>query len=82
MYLNNQISQYDNLIDYSTVTITYNQTEVEEGFFAGYGEYLVGLIKLVFYLFMYTLPFTLLAGAIILTIFLIKKRKTRKNNQE
>ena len=81
LYLNNQLSQYDNLVVYSTVTITYNQAEVEEGFFAGYGDYLLRLIKFVFYVFMYTLPFTSVAAIVLLVMYLIKKRKIKKNKK-
>lgn len=75
--LNNQLSKYDNLVEYSTVTITYNQKDANEGFCVEYGNYLFGLLKLVFYIFMYTLPFTSIAGIVLLVMFLIKKRKMK-----
>lgn len=81
LYLNNQLSYHDNLLEYSTITITYNQSEVEKDFFNGYGEYLLGLLNLVFYLFMYTLPFTLVAGIVLLVMYLIKKRRMKKNKE-
>ena len=81
LHLNNQLSYHDNLLDYSTITITYNQSEAKEEFFDGYGEYLLGLLNFVFYLFMYTLPFTLVAGIVLLVMYLIKKRRMKKNKE-
>lgn len=80
LYINNKLSSYDNLLDYSTITITYNENEKEEGFFVNYGNYLVGLGEIIFYIFMYGLPLALVAGAVLLIVTIINKRKKKNSN--
>lgn len=75
---------YDNLLDYSTVTIYFNSKEdnPNKTFFETYGNYLKNFFVGLFKVIMYMLPFAFVAGVILLIIFfatkLDKKAKAKK----
>ena len=78
--INKEKESMDNLLDFSTVTITFNlgSKKANQSFFEEYFDYLgnffVGLFKVI----MYLLPFALIAGVILLIIF-FSTRKSKKN---
>ena len=75
------LESYDNLLDYSTITITYT-TEKEPSFFGEYfeyvGDFFVGLGKTILYL----LPPALTGGTITLIVLLIVRKVTKKREEE
>ena len=79
--LEKQKDSYDNLLDFSTVTIKFNG-EKEEKLLDGYGQYLLGFLKVVFYIIMYTLPFGFVAFLIVILIkgiiYLKRKKQLKK----
>lgn len=82
LYINNQLDNYDNLLDYSTVTISFNENEEEPGFFSSYGKYLVGFFEVLFYVIMYSLPFGIIPATVIGIVILTKKiNKMKKQKQ-
>lgn len=81
LQLENQLSYYDNLVDYSTVVIHLTSNH-KEGFFKGYLNYLVVVVKVIFYIVVYTLPYGLIVLLVFMTIYVIKKiKKNRKNER-
>lgn len=54
-----QLASYDNLLDYSTITISYYKTTKTIGFFAQYGNYLAGFFVGLGKFILYSLPFML-----------------------
>lgn len=77
--LENEKSTYDNLVEYSTVTIEFNSKEGNH-FFSDYGDYLVGLFKVIGIIILYLLPFAIMGGALIIVIVFISKKKLKKQN--
>ena len=75
------LESYDNLLDYSTITITYT-TEKEPSFFGEYfeyvGDFFVGLGKTILYL----LPPALTGGTITLIVLLIVRKVSKKREEE
>lgn len=69
-------ASYDNLLDYSTITINLNYED--SSYFKDYLSYLIGLCEVLFTIFIYTMPFGLIALGVIIIIKVIKK----KNNKE
>lgn len=92
--LNLQKTKYDNLIEYSTVTVRFNdrtQKKAErKSVFSGYGDYLIGFGRAIVLIILYTAPFAVLGGGIaFIIIFSVKKKNSKKvkesvdsNNQE
>lgn len=74
-------ASYDNLLDYSTITINLNYED--SSYFKDYLSYLIGLCEVLFTIFIYTLPFGLIALVVIIIIKVIKKKnnKERINNE-
>jgi len=82
--LNRQMTQYNNLIEYSTITIYFNQNVNVDGIgsvFDGYGAYLVGFLKVLLAIFLYTLPVAVIAGIILASILLPRYFKKKKANK-
>lgn len=76
--ISNELDNYDNLLDYSKITITYNLSSKESGFFEDYGNYLVGLFTAIGQIILYLLPFGLIGGGIAGTIVFVEKRRRKK----
>lgn len=73
-----QKANYDNLIDYSTITIYLNYEE--SNYFKQYFNYLGKLCVIIFTVFIYTMPFGIIA---LLIVFIIKYiSKINKNGKE
>ena len=83
--LNIQKTQYDNLIEYSTVTVKFNQdvdnTE-KNTMFSNYGPFLLGFVKAILAIIMYSLPFLALGCIITLSIVLPLRAKKKKRMQK
>lgn len=74
-------ASYDNLLDYSTITINLNYED--SSYFKDYLSYLIGLCEALFTIFIYTLPFGLIALVVIIIIKVIKKKNNKgKINNE
>ena len=78
------LQSYDNLLDYSTITITYT-TEKEPSFFGEYfeyvGDFFVGLGKAILYLLPPAIVGAIIAGSIILIIKLSSKKRKKSKNE-
>ncbi len=72
-----QLNNYDNLLDYSTINITYTtKTQgYEEGFLSNYGSFLLAIGQLIVSFIAYCAPFLIVAGLVSLIIFIVKKKK-------
>lgn len=76
-----QKANYDNLIDYNTITI-YLIYE-ESNYFKQYFNYLKKLCVIIFMVFIYTMPFGLIALLIIFIIkYISKMNKKGKEKKE
>ena len=73
-----EIASYDNLINYSTITIEYRD-EYETNPLADYGDYLINIVKYTGVAILYVLPFVLMGGTVLLVIMLVKKKRDNKN---
>lgn len=82
LQLENSLSYYDNLVDYSTVEIRLSTEFKEEGFLSGYFDYIINVFKVILSIILYTLPFAFIAGVVLTLIFGIKKIKKNKKNIE
>lgn len=76
--LENEKSSYDNLVAYSTITINFIDKQGNH-FFADYGDYLVGLFKVIGIVILYLLPFAIIGGVLVFVIVFISKRNMKKN---
>jgi hypothetical protein len=77
----NKLASMDSQIDYSTITITY---EDDPKFFSTYGDYLKSTGEFIYRAFFYILPYGLVVALIISLINLptyIRKRKARNNTK-
>ncbi len=74
-----EIAYYDNLIDYSTITIRYENSD-DFNPFSSYGEYLLNFVTFVGVAILYMLPITLL-GVIIYLVYKLIKSKVKKNEK-
>lgn len=80
--LENEKSSYDGLLEYSTITIYFNQ-KIKESFFGDYFDYIIGFFKVIGIIILYTLPFALLVFIILGSIFIPRKvRRGKKNEKE
>lgn len=78
----NELDNYNNLLDYSKITITYNLSSEDESFFVEYVNYLGSFFVVIGQIILYLLPFGLIVGAIIFTIiFIDKKRRNKRINK-
>ena len=68
-------NKYDNLLDYSTIHLSISE---EETFVNTYLGYLSTLFIGVFKVLLYLLPFILVAGTILLSVFIYIKKKNKK----
>lgn len=73
-----QKANYDNLLDYSTITIYINYED--SSYFKEYLSYLVELCEVLFTILIYTLPFGLIAILVVTIIKLIKKKSSKRDN--
>lgn len=85
--LQKEKESYDNLLDYSTVTIYYNTDDyAEKSFGEEYGDYLANFFTFIFKAIMYLLPIACLGGVGILVALglskLGKKIKEKHNKKE
>lgn len=71
--------QYDESLDYSSVTIYYSNMEgkTENSFFQEYGQYLKNLGLAIVTFLLYTAPFLLLSGLIILCVYFYRKHHAK-----
>lgn len=72
--------QYDESLDYSKVTIRYQiSSQSKHSFFGEYGQYLQDLGMAVVTFLLYSAPFLLIAGVIILIVFLRRRKKSHQS---
>lgn len=79
--LENEKSSYDSLLEYSTITIYFNQ-KIKESFFGDYFGFVGGFFRVVGMIILYTLPFGILALAVLALIFAIRKITRGKKNEK
>ena len=73
-----ELAYYDNLLEYSKVTINFNK-EYKESFINEYLNYLTNLFTFIGKAILYVLPIALIGGSITFVIlFVEKKKKNRK----
>lgn len=75
--------RYDNLVDYSTVRVNFNNNrEIRSNFFTEYLDYLEEFFVGVFRFVMYSIPVVILLGGVSLAIVLpiVHKKKKKANN--
>ena len=75
--------KYDNLVDYSTVRVNFNNNrEIRSNFFTEYLDYLEEFFVGVFRFVMYSIPVVILLGGVSLAIVLpiVHKKKKKANN--
>lgn len=75
-----QKASYDNLLDYSTITIYLNYED--SSYFKDYLSYLVGLCEVLFTIFIYTLPFGIIVILVIVIIKVTKKNSLKRKNKD
>ena len=78
-YLKNTKAKYDSLLNYATININYN-TNFEKSFLEEYLGYLVSFFITFGKVVLYVLPFALVAGVIILLVFIPQRKKNKKQN--
>lgn len=76
-YLENTKAKYDSLLDYATININYN-TNFEKTFLEQYLGYLVSFFITFGKVILYALPFVLVAGVIMLFIFIPQRKKNKE----
>ena len=79
--ISNELYKYNNLLDYSKITISYNLTSKNPSFIENYGNYLVGFFTVVGQIILYLLPFGLIGFGIAGTIIFFEKRRKKKLNK-
>lgn len=75
--LENEKGSYDNLLDYSSVTIYFNQT-IKDDFFGDYFDYFFEFFRILGIIILYSIPFGIVAGAVLTVIFVSIKIKKRR----
>lgn len=80
LLLENEKNSYDNILEYSTITIYFNAKPQKENFFVSYFEYFISFFKVIGMIVLYSLPFGILAG-IILTIITVSVKLKKKRGQ-
>ena len=68
-------NQYDSLLDYSTIRVTITE---KESFVNTYLSYLATLFTGIFKILLYLLPFILVAGIVLLCVYIYIKKKDKK----
>jgi len=68
-------NQYDSLLDYSTIRVTITE---KESFVNTYLAYLATLFTGIFKILLYLLPFILVAGIVLLCVYIYIKKKDKK----
>lgn len=76
-YLENTKAKYDSLLDYATINIDYN-TNFEKSFLEQYLGYLASFFITFGKIILYALPFALVAGVIMLFIFIPQRKKSKR----
>ncbi len=79
--LEKQMSSYEGLLSYSTVTIVLNHKTASVAtwtLFADYPGYLQGFVRVILSILMTVLPFMVIAGVVLLVIFLVKRAGKKK----
>lgn len=77
--LENRKSSYNNLLNYSTVVITFDSSKkISASFFKDYAQYLNSFVAGLFKFIMYVLPFGIVGGGISLIIYLLQEKATKK----
>ncbi len=79
LQLENQKSSYDNLLDYSTIIINFNIKE-SNSFFDDYFNYLGKFFLGLGIAILYLIPFGIIIGLVLTTVFVIRKVKKNKKN--
>ena len=79
--LKNQMSYFDNLLDYSKVTIRYGKIYQEPSFFREYGQYFVDVFVGFGKFILYLIPFAILASPFVVLVVILNKRKKKINNK-
>lgn len=78
--LESKKAKYDNLIDYSTININFYSV-AKDDFFIEYGSYLLNFVVILFTILMYSLPFGVLAGIVLLVIFFFINKKNKRKSK-
>lgn len=80
-----ELASYDNLLDYSTITIDYYKKTKDLSFFEQYGNYLAGFFDGLGKFILYSLPFVLCVGVLCLCVLggvkINKIYMDKKNNK-
>jgi hypothetical protein len=83
--LEKQMSSYEGLLSYSTVTIVFNYKTAgiqTWTLFSDYPGYLFGFVKVILSIFMTVLPFMVITGIVLLVIFLVKRSGKKKKSMK
>lgn len=72
--LQKQLTDIENSVQFSTITIRYRSIDPSDNPFATYGTYLLHLVEYIGIALLYSLPFIVIAGVVCLIIFLRKKK--------
>jgi hypothetical protein len=83
--LERQMSSYEGLLTFSTVTIVFNYKTAgiqTWTLYSDYPGYLLGFVKVILSILMTALPFMVITGIVLLTIFLVKRAGKKKKSMK
>lgn len=76
-------ANYDNLLDYSTVTIVYRTSnKIKASFLKDYVQYLRDFVVGLFKFIMYALPFGIVGGGVAILIYFLQEKSRKKRIAE
>ena len=76
-------ADYDNLLDYSTVTIVYRTSnKIKASFLKDYVQYLRDFVVGLFKFIMYALPFGIVGGGVAILIYFLQEKSRKKRIAE